>query len=444
LLGRFIAFFKRHQLLQPTNHFIIAVSGGIDSVVLAELCYQAQFSFSIAHCNFGLRGEESDRDENFVKSLGKKYGAEVLVQHFNTAVYADEHKISIQEAARVLRYTWFEEIRIEKKASYVLLAHHANDNIETLLMHLFRGTGLQGLTGIPIQSNLVTKGLRPLLQFTRKEIAAFAESNHLQWVEDSSNQSSKYTRNFFRNELIPSIQNVFPQAEQNLLDTIERLKQTESLYTLLVNQLKEKVVQKNNAEVRIPVKKLMHYQHTSFIYEVLKEFQFTEKQVPEIIKLSESESGKYIENDHYRIIKHRAWFIISPKFLPVTETIIIEKDSKKFYLPNGILELEWVSKKNFVLKKSDTLAQLDAADIKFPLLVRRWKEGDYFYPLGMRKKKKLARFFIDQKLSALEKEKIWVLESNNRIVWVIGHRIDDRFKVEPYTQKILQISYSSL
>ncbi len=444
MLQQFKTFFQQQPGLQASSHFLAAVSGGIDSAVLAELCYQARFSFSIIHCNFGLRGAESNRDEAFVKSLGVRYGVEVLVQHFDTATYVAAHKLSVQEAARTLRYTWFEEVRKEKGAAYVLLAHHANDNIETLLMNFFRGTGLSGLTGMPLQMHYMTKGLRPLLHCTRSQIEAFAKAHGLQWVEDSSNSSTKYTRNYFRNELIPAVQKVFPQVEQNLLENMERFQKTDNLYQMLVAELKEKVLQKGKTETRLPIKKLMQYQHTSFLYEVLKEFHFTEKQVPELIKLAESESGRYIENEHYRIIRHRAWFIVSPKQVPVTDTMVMEKETKKLFLPDGFLEMEWVDKKNFVLNRSANIAQIDAKEVRFPLLVRRWKEGDYFYPLGMRKKKKLARFFIDQKMPATEKEKVWVIESHNRIVWVVGHRLDDRFKVADHTRQVLQLTLTSL
>lgn len=441
MLDQFKNIFRQYHLLQPQYHFIAAVSGGIDSVVLCALLQHFKIPFAIAHCNFGLREEESDRDEAFVRSLAEKYGVEVYVKSFDTKEYATVNKLSIQETARVLRYNWFEELQKEKGAKYTLLAHHANDNIETVLMNFFRGTGLHGMTGMP---TITSSGcFRPLLSFTRKQIVDFAKENNLSWVEDSSNISSKYTRNFFRNELLPMIQKVYPQVEQNLLENIGRFQKTEQLYNPLVQQLKNSIL-KSNGEVKIGVKKLMQFQNTSLLYEIIREYGFSEKQVPELIKLAESESGRYIESESHRIIRHRNWFIVASKFAVSNSTIVIDNNEALVQIPGGTLALEKVDLKQFNLNKSPSIAQLDAKEIQFPLIVRRWKSGDYFYPLGMRKKKKLARFFIDQKLSITDKENIWVIESHKRICWIVGHRIDDRFKITDATKQVLQINLSSL
>lgn len=414
------------------------MSGGIDSVVLCELSTQAGLSFAIAHCNFGLRGEESERDEAFVRTLGEKYGANVFVKKFDTALYADEHHLSIQEAARDLRYKWFEELRKEQGFAYTLLAHHANDNMETLLMNFFRGTGLEGLTGIP-EEKAGTHCLRPMLGLRRKEIEEFAKEHHLKWVEDSSNASSKYTRNIFRNELIPQLQKVFPKVEENLLNNIERFRQSNVLYTEMIKGLKRKVCERKGEEVHIPVLKLMKYKDTSLIYEIIKDFDFGEKGVNEVLKLAEAESGKYIANENYRIIRHRAWFIIAPT-TKTAATIVIDKEDEVVQFGDRQIQIRRINKEKFLLDKSPAVAQLDASLIEFPLVLPKWKAGDYFYPLGMSKKKKLARFFIDQKLSKTEKEKVWVIESHKRIAWVVGYRIDDRFKVTGSTKQILQLS----
>jgi tRNA(Ile)-lysidine synthase len=436
---RFIRFFKELSLLASGHRFMLAVSGGVDSVVLCELAQRAGLNFFIGHCNFGLRGAESERDENFVRTLGEKYGVEVVVKKFDTASYAEENKKSIQEAARDLRYQWFLQIRDERKFEYTLLAHHANDNIETVLMNFFRGTGLDGLTGMPVFA-AYGNCLRPMLPFKREEIEIFARENNLQWVEDSSNASNKYTRNFFRNEIIPSIKKAYPQVEQNLLDNINRFEKTNLLYRTLVSQLKEKLCQYDKGEIRIPVKELMRWQGTSFIYELFREYGFGEKQVEEITRLASSPSGRYMENEMYQLIRHRNWLIVAPKFV-ATDMVAIEKEITFVRFQSGKLELKLVDKEKFRLDKSEKVAQLDAKNIEFPLLLRKWKQGDYFYPLGMRKKKKLARFFIDQKLSKNKKEDVWVMESNQRIVWVVGLRIDDRFKITEATKTILEIAY---
>lgn len=437
---KFVQFFKDRNLLQ--GNFLAAVSGGVDSSVLCELCKQSGLKFSIAHCNFQLRGEESERDEQFVRSLGEKYGVEVFVKRFETKNYAEEKKISIQEAARDLRYDWFVELKKENAFSFTLLAHHADDNIETLLLNFFRGTGLHGLTAMP-EENLDEKFfLRPMLGIRRKEIVEFAEQNDLQWVEDSSNASSKYTRNFFRNELLPGIKKVYPQVEENLLDNIERLKSANALYQISVQDLKRKVCEQRGSEIRIPILKLMKYQHTSLIYEIIKDYGFGEKQVDEVIKLANADSGKFIENEQWQIIRHRNWFIIASKTINA-ETIPIEEGMEKLCFSGGKFELKSIQKEKFQLQKNETIAQLDVKHIEYPLLLRKWRQGDYFYPLGMRKKKKLSRFFIDQKLSKNQKENIWVIESNKKIVWVVGMRIDDRFKVTESTKEVLVINVTS-
>jgi tRNA(Ile)-lysidine synthase len=414
----------------------------VDSLVLCELSNRAGLQFAIVHCNFSLRGEESERDEAFVKSLGEKYNVEVFVKKFDTSVYAEENSLSIQEAARKLRYNWFEELRKEGGFAYTLLAHHANDNIETLLMNFFRGTGLEGLTGMP-EEKKEAHCLRPMLELRRKDIEAFAKETGLQWVEDSSNSSSKYTRNFFRNELIPQIKEVFPQAEENLLNNIKRLKQTATLHNELVDGLKKKVCEVRGEEVHIPVLKLMKYKDTSLIYEIIKDYGFTDKAVEEVIKLSDAESGKYITNNQYRIIRHRKWFIISP-IATTAETFVVDKEDEVVVFANQQLLIKNLQVEKFGLNKSEAVAQVDAKEIEFPLVLRKWKTGDYFYPLGMHKKKKLSRFFIDQKLSKTDKEKAWVLESHKKIVWIVGHRVDDRFKVTSNTKEVLQFTISSL
>ena len=440
LLQRFKESIKQLNLLTSKDKWLLAVSGGVDSVVLCELCKQAGYDFLIAHCNFQLRGEESERDEQFVKKLGTKYGVEVIVKKFDTERYAVEKKISIQEAARDLRYDWFAEIVGSQPPIYLLTAHHADDNAEMIAMNFFRGTGLHGLTGIPDSNNYIR---RPLLRFSKNELIAFAKENKLEFVEDASNQSSKYTRNFFRNEIIPAISKVYPLVKENLQDNINRFKEIEKLYRFSVEELKKKICKQRGNEIHVPVKQLMSYNNRALIYEIISPYGFQEKQLDEVIKLSDSGSGKYIQSpsNDYRIIRHRHWFIISPIQTNKAENIVIENGDNEIILSEGKLRIEITS--NQPPATSNQIASLDLKEITFPLLLRKWRTGDYFYPLGMKKKKKLSRFFIDNKLSKSEKEKIWVIESNQRIAWVVGYRIDERFKVTEKTTQILQVSLSS-
>ncbi|HEX3164715.1 MAG TPA: tRNA lysidine(34) synthetase TilS [Chitinophagaceae bacterium] len=455
LLQQYKDFIKKENLFSSRDKLLLAVSGGVDSVVLCELCKQAGYDFLIVHCNFQLRGAESERDEEFVRKLGEKYKVEVKVKKFDTEKFAEKNKMSFQEAARLLRYEWFNEL-VESSEfgvrshelmtpdsrlrTFLLTAHHANDNAETVLMNFCRGTGLHGLTGIPVSYGNIK---RPLLIFTKDELMQFAKENKLEFVEDSSNLSSKYTRNLFRNEIIPAISKVYPQANENLNDNINRFKEIEKLYKLAVNDIKKKLVKEKRNEWHIPVKQLMGYNNRALIYEIIADFGFNEKQIDEVIKLAESDSGKYIDSPtlDYRIIRHRHWFIISPINSVESEIIIIEKGISNLEFGNGRLGIEVIPDPQFQIPNSTHIGCFDFKFIKFPLILRRCKTGDYFYPLGMKKKKKLSRFFIDQKLSKTEKEKTWVIEMDKKIIWVVGKRIDERFKVTEKTKNVIKIIY---
>ena len=451
LLEKFKATVREKNLFTTSDHLLVAVSGGVDSVVLCELCHQAGFPFTIAHCNFQLRGSESDRDEQLVTGLGKRYSVEVLVKHFETEVFSVENKISIQEAARELRYQWFSFLiantskndtfsPLVSRFSLLLTAHHADDNNETLLMNFFRGTGLHGLTGIPEINGYIR---RPLLPFTKEELMDFAREYQLPFAEDSSNLSSKYTRNFFRNELIPAISKVFPQVNQNLQDNISRFRETEKLYQYAVKDLKKKLCRYKGTEVHIPVKQLLQVNNKALIYEIIREYGFGEKQVEELIKLTASDSGKYMDapGGGFRIIKHRHWLIISATRSLTTSTIAVNVTDETILFEAGELKLRSSDHNGQQPPSAATEAWLDSRQLTYPLILRKWKTGDYFYPLGMKKKKKLARFFIDQKLSKTAKENVWVLESNKRIAWVIGLRIDDRFKLSASTHTVLKLVF---
>lgn len=450
---RFIGFIKKENLFGFQDQLMLAVSGGVDSVVLCELCHQAGFHFSIVHCNFQLRREESDRDEMFVKKLAEKYGVEVQVKKFETEKYAAENKLSIQQAARILRYEWFDELMSSsrtKAAAYqntiLLTAHHADDNAETVLMNFCRGTGLHGLTGIPVSNGTIR---RPLLQFTKKELLDFARQMNLGYVEDSSNSSNKYTRNFFRNEILPAIRQVFPQVTENLNDNIHRFQEVEKLYKTAVDVIKKKLIRQNGSDWYIPVKQLLAYNNRALIFEIFSSFGFSEKQIDEIRKLAGSTSGSYLDSPvfPFRLIKHRHWLVISPVHSAESGMVIIEEGNRKVNFEAGFLHFdilqkpaEWKHPAAEVVHSRDPyLATFDLQKISFPLILRKWKAGDYFYPLGMQKKKKLSRFFIDQKLSRSEKERIWVLESNKKIIWVIGRRIDDRCKVTELARSLLVV-----
>ena len=450
LLQQYIQYCKQ-ELSLATNQtqLVLAVSGGVDSIVLADLCQQAGFQFVLAHCNFQLRGEESTRDENFVRLLGEKYKKEVLIKNFATKIYAEENKCSIQVAARELRYNWFESLTANRQPLTELeslrpfrgwglaTAHHADDNIETLLLNFFRGTGISGLHGIlPKQGNII----RPLLFAKREEIIAYATEQNLTWVEDSSNASDKYSRNFVRHQVVPLMKSIYPQVETNLLGNIERFKEIELIYNAAIEQTKAKLVEVKGNEQHIPILKLKKQTPLkTIVFELIKDFGFAATQTEEAIKLLDAANGSFMASASHRLIINRSWLIIAPLQTEEATNIIIEEGTKRIVFAKGELLLQTSNYASNYLPTAVTIAALNADEIKYPLLLRPYKQGDYFYPLGMLKKKKLSKFFIDQKLSKTDKERVWVLESDKRIVWVIGYRIDNRFKLKPSTGKQLII-----
>ena len=446
LLQHFREYIDGNRLLHHQEGILLAVSGGADSVVLCDLCYKAGIPFIIAHCNFQLRGEESRRDETFVRSLGTKYNVPVLVKHFDTTAYAANHKLSIQEAARVLRYDWFEyilktEAQEPLPINVVATAHHADDNIETMLMHFFRGTGIHGLRGmLPKQQKII----RPLLFARKQDLLAYAAEQQLQWVEDSSNASDKYSRNYFRHHVIPLVQQVYTGVENNLLDNLQRFAETEVLYNQAIERYRKKLLEVKGNEVHIPVLKLRHVNplHT-VTFEIVKGYNFSAAQVNDIIGLLHGDTGKYVQSATHRIIRNRSWLIIAPLNNEISNTILIEKDVEEVRYPGGVLTIKKRPVQRGQVSSDNKVACLDAKYVQFPLILRPWKQGDYFYPLGMERKKKIARFLIDQKLSATNKEKVWVLEMDKKIIWVAGIRIDNRFKVTDATTRIIQISLNA-
>lgn len=438
LLHQFKAYITANNLFQPKDRLLLAVSGGVDSVVLCELCHQAGYNFIIAHCNFRLRGAESERDEAFVKTLGDRYGVEVVIQQFETNKIAAAEKKSIETTARDLRYGWFHKLINEstgQPVNYILTAHHADDTIETSVMNFFRGTGIAGIRGIlPKQGKII----RPLLFARRKELEDFVTENKLMFVTDSTNFENDYTRNFFRNSILPQVAEVYPDALKNVLNNINRFTETEQLYQQAIEQHKKKLLEKKGNEFHIPVSKLQKtVPLQTVLYEIIKDFGFSSHQTHDAIALLKSETGKYIQSGTYRIIKNRQWLLITPNETAEAENILIEPGEEKIVFANGELTVKRLPAAKHKLQTSSLLAQLDINEIAFPLLLRKWKQGDYFYPLGMKKKKKLSRFFIDQKLSLSEKENTWVVEMNKKIIWLVGLRIDNRFKINASTQQVL-------
>jgi tRNA(Ile)-lysidine synthase len=458
LRDRFLEF-DRQQGLQLANHrLLLAVSGGVDSVVLAHLCQEAGLNFAIAHCNFRLRGTESDEDAAFVRQLAADLSVAYFEKEFDTSTYAQENKVGIQVAARELRYSWFNELLsilwdahspftihhsprpLSGQAlhvSRILTGHHRDDSIETLLINFLKGTGIGGLHGIlPKQNQL----LRPLLFAGRDEILAYANSRSLTWREDSSNAESKYTRNYLRNELLPAIEKIFPQVRQNLAANIGRFAEVEIIYRQSVELQVKKMLEWHGKEARVPVRKLLKTTPLdSILYELAKPFGFTSAQLPTLRLLLESQAGRQLASSSHRAIRHGAWLLFAPLQAVENTVYVLEKKESSIFFGDNELAWQFLPAPPAELNTGTDMALLDADAVAFPLILRRWKAGDYFYPLGMRKKKKIARYLIDKKLSITEKENTWVIESHKKIIWVTGRRIDDRFKITPATQSVLQL-----
>ena len=423
---------------------MLAVSGGLDSVVLCDVVHRMGYEFSIAHCNFKLRDEESERDETFVRRLAEQYNVKFYCKSFDTIGYAEQNKCSIQEAARQLRYEWFGIITDKyiaseyKRKIRLLTAHHLNDNVETLLMNFFKGTGIAGLRGMLPSTEKVK---RPFLFAKRLEIEAYAVSVGLNWVEDSSNVEDKYSRNFVRHQVIPLVEEIFPQAIENLSDNLGRFRDIEKIYLHSVEQMVKKLVIPKGDELHISVEKLrLSIAARTLVYEIVSRYGFHANQVDEVIKLIDSQTGKYVSSATHRIIKNRNWLIIALNQTSSSGIFLLEEVPSYLIFQGGKINLSIAHpSETEVLSSGNGVAYLNAVDIRFPLILRKCKTGDYFYPLGMRKKKKISRFLIDLKKSKIEKENTWILESDKRIVWVVGERLDDRFKWTPAAKIVFRI-----
>ncbi len=412
---------------------LLAISGGIDSMVMLDVFTKSGYEISMAHCNFQLRGAESVADEKWVRDYAAQHQIPIFVTHFDTKAFAEDYKLSTQVAARELRYNWFYELLDTHNFDYVLTAHHADDNLETFLINLSRGTGLDGLIGIPQQNDRI---VRPLLVFNRSEIEHYAQSNKIQWREDSSNASDNYLRNKIRHNLVPILKDLHPDFLVSFAKTQQYLQQSQQLVEDAVVMVYQQVAQDANDEIHFNLKKLKQLpNYRSYLYQWLKEFGFTAWD--DIYDLAESQSGKQILAPDYRLLKNRDFFILRPLDKETQpQEFWIEKDAQV----NIPLKLTF-SKSEAQSGSSNSVIFVDEEKLEFPLLLRRRKEGDVFLPAGMDgQSKKLSKFFKDEKFSLIEKENAWLLCSGNQIVWVIGHRADERFKPTTTTKQILKIA----
>ena len=412
---------------------LIACSGGLDSVVLSRLFKELNYDISLAHCNFSLRGKESDEDEKFVILLADKLSIPIFNKKFNTKAYKIKHKLSTQVAARQLRYQWFEEVCTEHSFDYLATAHHLDDDLETFLINLSRGTGLRGLIGIPLINDKI---IRPFLNFPRADILQYAKEKNSPWREDSSNQTSDYLRNKLRIEVIPRLKEVDRNLLNGFHQTQKYLNESMALVNDYMTLIKNLVVTDTEDGFEIDVLKLQDLPNTNaLLYELLAPFGFTAWD--DISDLLTAQSGKQIFSESHRILKNRkSLLLVENSFVHNEETYTIKESDTGIDTPIN-LKIEQVDKTS---DYTPSIVYLDLQKLNFPLQLRKWREGDSFYPFGMKGKKKLSKFFKDEKLSLVAKEKTWVLTSGNHIVWIVGMRSDHRFKVENQTKKILKIT----
>ena len=415
------------------SKLLLAISGGIDSMVLFHLCYQLKFDIRIAHCNFQLRGAESDIDENFVKMQTEKLQIPIYIQKFDTQDFAKQNKLSIQVVARNLRYDWFNTLLATHHFDYILTAHHLDDSLETFLINFVRGSGLDGLTGIPPQNGNI---IRTLLPFSRNEIETFAKENTISWREDSSNSSGKYLRNKLRLDVIPVLKELNPSLLTSFERTISHLQQSQSLVNDASQSVFKEVVLEDDT-INIAIAKLMDFpNYKAYLYQWLHPFGFTAWN--DIYALVEAQSGKQVFSETHILLKNRNHLILFPKQNenePIHFWIKKEQKDVKFPLKMSFCKVNDIS-----VAATNTIF-VDEEKLIFPLEIRKWQNGDWFYPHGMEGKKKLSKFFKDEKFSIIDKSNTWLLCSDNQIVWVIGKRVDERFKVTTATTKILKINY---
>ncbi|MET1057001.1 MAG: tRNA lysidine(34) synthetase TilS [Pedobacter sp.] len=433
-LQTFAEYIRKNDLFNRTHKILLAVSGGKDSVLMVHYFKEAGFKFGIAHCNFGLRGGESQRDEHFVRTLAAVMDVPLYVTHFETKTYAADHKISTQMAARDLRYSWFEELRSNEQYDFIAVAHHQDDAIETVLLNLVRGTGIAGLHGIlPKRDYLV----RPLLFLSRKEIDELISSNSIEYVEDSSNLTSNYARNKLRLDVIPKLKEINPNLEETFARNIVRFADTEIVLQQRIAQLTAEICEKRINGVYLLIEKVVALRPQRLLLsELLKPYGFTEMVAEELLASLDKQSGTSFYSPSHRITIDRTELIITNTIEEHDRHHMIHRADKTLQLDRQMIEITYAEEVSF--ESNLHKAFIDVEKLIFPLILRNWQEGDRFMPLGMKNFKNLSDFFIDQKVPLPEKENIPILiNGNGEIVWVMGLRQDNRYKVTSTTKKVV-------
>lgn len=437
ITSRVKQYIADNKLLEEHSRIIVGVSGGADSVALLDILVSAGYECIVAHCNFHLRGKESDRDATFVKQICDNYKLPYYCIDFNTESYAKHNSISIEMAARELRYAWFEDTRVKYNADCIAIAHHQDDSVETILLNLIRGTGIRGLTGIAPRNGYI---IRPLLSITRNEILTYLNHKSLSFVDDQTNFEDIYTRNKIRLNIIPLMETINPSAKDSINRTAMHLGQVERIYNSYIRQAESIVLN----ESKIDIKKLLELtEPRAVLFEILTKYHFNSSTIAQIFDALHSQSGKIFLSDRYRLVKDRDYLILKEIEINEDSSFSIDIDDEKIIYPLDLSVEIIENASNLKISKDKNLLYADYNKLTFPLTLRRWQQGDWFIPFGMKGKRKISDFFSDQKFNIFEKNDTWLLCSGENIIWIVGHRSDDRYKIDNQTTKILRISLNN-
>lgn len=435
------AYIEKQQLLSGDGPVLVGLSGGADSVALLALLVQLDYPCVALHCNFHLRGDESVRDEQFAREMARTLDVPFYKIDFDTTAYGAEHHLSIEMAARELRYNWFEEMRLRLGAQAIAVAHHRDDSVETVLMNLVRGTGIRGLGGIRPKNGYV---VRPLLAVSRSEILDWLVEQRLSYVTDSTNLSDAYTRNFIRLRVLPLLEELNPSVKAAIARTADHLAETEAIYLHVVEKARRELLEE---DFRIPIARLMEYPSPATIqYELLKPYGFTRQVADDVFRSLTGESGKMFYSPDYRLLKDREYLLLSPVKKEEEQEYTFTADDIVEEIWRGPVELSFfksVITTDFCFRKDKHIAYFDYDKLSFPLTLRKWKEGDWFIPFGMKGRKKLSDYFSDHKFSRMDKEQTWLLCSGENILWIVGERSDNRFCIDKTTKSVLVVNFFS-
>ncbi len=442
VIQEYLERLRASRLYQAKDKILCAISGGKDSMALATLLKQTNQPFALAHCNFSLRDEESDADEQMLLEIADQWQVQIKTRRFDTQAYALENKLSIQVAARNLRYAFLEQARAELDCTFIATAHHQQDVAETILYNLIKGTGLAGLKGIPEKNGKI---IRPLLHFSRKQIEDYISEHNIPYREDSSNQSNKYSRNKIRNQVLPVLQTINPALLSTMQENARRFSEIEQIYQTGVVFYKKKLLKSTIGGYKISIAHLKQIDPVpALLFELLKPFNFHADQCEQILIALDAQPGKQFLSPTHQLIRDRQFLLISKLEDEAADHFLLQQEDRTLKTDHGSFSLSFHGP-DYKIKKQPSIAALDADRIQWPILLRSWKKGDYFYPFGMKmKKKKVNEVFKDLKIPVHEKHKHWILlDQSGKILWLAGLRIDERFRIRENTNKVLEISWKA-